>query len=582
MLLLVLPWCAQAQWSQQSIALRPGWNAVYLEVHPQPEDCDTLFAGLSVESVWDFNRSADSPQFIQDPVTLIPGAPGWLTWFPPGSPLAGRGSLFTLRDGRPYLVKLADNAQPATWTVTGKPSLRRATWQAGVVNFTGFHVGTQAPSFQSLFAGETGLAGQPVYSLDPTGVWRPIVDLATAKPKPGESYWIRCRAPSVRSGTIEVDPGSRLGLSFSGGGAEQSLRVRNTSSGARTITVLLLPSEEPPQGQPPLAGPVPLEYWRSDFAAARFGWEPLPEPLSFKALQPGQEWNIRLGARLLSAGVATPGSQFQSLLEVRDDLGTRWVIPITTATAFGAPIAARARLSQAQTVAAHAGLWVGEAVFKAVSNPSHPSNPSLPRPAGGDFSFRLILHVDAGGTTRLLRQVYIVRKPPTSTPDPANPGFNHIDEPARSVLVTDEALIPAIIGTGEILGRRMSTAAFSFRKPLALAGGQFGAGTLAGTVTLDYDDPLNPFKHLYHPDHNNLDERFERKLPEGKEAFTVTRSISLEFNNADPLGLNPPGWGDSELGGVYRETISGLHRSAIRVSGVFRVVRVLSAATLDQ
>src|SRR5262245_9624350 len=82
LLLLALPFPARAQWSKQTVPLKPGWNAVFLEVHPQPEDCDALFAGLPVESVWDFNRSVDAPQFVQDPTALIPGAPGWLTWFP--------------------------------------------------------------------------------------------------------------------------------------------------------------------------------------------------------------------------------------------------------------------------------------------------------------------------------------------------------------------------------------------------------------------------------------------------------------------------------------------------------------------
>ena len=120
------------------------------------------------------------------------------------------------------------------------------------------------------------------------------------------------------------------------------------------------------------------------------------------------------------------------------------------------------------------------------------------------------------------------------------------------------------------------------RRQFAAAGGAFGAGTIQGALTLDYDHPLNPFKHVFHPDHNNLDERFEQTLPEGKESFTVTRSLSLEFTAVDPLGLNPPGWGDTELGGTYRETISGLHRSAIRTSGNFRLVRVLSTAALDE
>ena len=35
-------------------------------------------------------------------------------------------------------------------------------------------------------------------------------------------------------------------------------------------------------------------------------------------------------------------------------------------------------------------------------------------------------------------------------------------------------------------------------------------------VILDCDDPLNPFKHRYHPDHDNRDEFYD-PLPEGDE-----------------------------------------------------------------
>jgi hypothetical protein len=579
-LLAFLPQIASAQWMQQTFQLKPGWNAVFLEVAPEPDLCDAQFAGLPVESVWDFNPSVDAPQFAQDPSTLFPGAPGWLTWFPIGHPLASEGNLSILRDGRPYLIKVADAAQPVAWTVTGKPSLRRITWASGVINLVGFHVAPQAPTFQNLFAGETGLAGQPVYVLNAGGAWQPVANLASTRPNAGESYWIRCRLPAQRAGTIEVDPGSRQGVSFPGNFAEQSLRIRNTSAGARNVSVRLLPSATPPAGQPPLAGPVALEYWKTDYANTNLGWAPLSAPVTFTALAAGQEWNLRIGARRSATSVAPPGSQFQSLLEVTDDLGTRWVIPVNADPGSGTT-AGFAPAGAGSGSVPQAGLWIGEAVCRAVSQPAHPSDPTLPRPAGGDFTFRLIAHVDGFGTTRLLQHVFLVRKPPVVAPDPENPGFNRVVEPARTVVVTDEALIPSIIGPGEITGRRISSAAFGFKQPVAMTGGSFGSGTLNGAITLGYDDPLNPFKHVFHPDHNNLDERFEQKLPEGKEALTVTRTLSLEFSATDPLGLNPPGWGDSELGGIYREAFSGLHRNVLQVSGTFRLVRVSRVAALN-
>ncbi|MBE0540503.1 MAG: hypothetical protein IH623_03870 [Verrucomicrobia bacterium] len=572
---------AHAQWTEQSFQLNPGWNAIFLEVHPDPADCDTLFSGLPVESVWDFNPSVDSPQFVQDPATLIPGAPNWLTWFPPASPLANQGNLFILRDGRPYLIKLANDATPTTWTVKGKPSLRKTTWRPGAVNFVGFRVGPTGPTFQALFAGETGLTGQPVYALNTGGVWQQVGSPSTTRPESGKAYWVRCIAPAQRTATVEVDPGSRQGLRFSGGTAESALRIRNTSTTARNLSLRLLPSLTPPAGQPPLAGPFSMEYWKTDYTNSVLGWEPLPAMLGFSALPSGAEWNVRLGVRRASLGTTTAGSQFQGLIEVTDDLGTRWLVPVSVDTT-GGTVASGAGPVTSNIDFPQAGLWVGESIINAVSQPAHAGNPTLPRPAGGELSFRLIVHVDATGTARLLQRVFLVRKPPTYLPDPENPGFNILNQPSRTVVLTDEALIPSLIGPGEILGRRISSAAFGFSQPLGLTNGPFGTGTLNGVITLGYNDPLNPFKHVYHPDHDNLNERFEQPpLAEGNESFTVTRNVALEFTATDPLGLNPPGWGDEELGGLYRETIAGLHRSAIQISGTFRLVRVARVSTLN-
>ena len=93
--------------------------------------------------------------------------------------------------------------------------------------------------------------------------------------------------------------------------------------------------------------------------------------------------------------------------------------------------------------------------------------------------------------------------------------------------------------------------------------------------------PLNPFKHKYHPDHDNLDERFEDSLPEGIESFTITRHMSLQFQDEDPEGLQPAGFGDRITGGTFHEVIEGVHRSPIHVAGTFRLSRVTEVAVLN-
>ena len=104
----------------------------------------------------------------------------------------------------------------------------------------------------------------------------------------------------------------------------------------------------------------------------------------------------------------------------------------------------------------------------------------------------------------------------------------------------------------------------------------------SGTTVLDYDDPLNPFKHTWHPDHDNLDARFEQKLAEGIESFTVTRSIALTFMDTDPEDSKFAGWGDSRVGGIYRETITGLHRASLYMEGTFQLQQACRTSLLDQ
>jgi hypothetical protein len=86
---------------------------------------------------------------------------------------------------------------------------------------------------------------------------------------------------------------------------------------------------------------------------------------------------------------------------------------------------------------------------------------------------------------------------------------------------------------------------------------------------------------VFHPDHDNLDDRFEQKLTEGNESFAIARSIELEFTAEDPDDLAIAGWGDNQLGGMYRETVTGLHTRAIRASGTFRVTRASRVGVLN-
>ena len=91
--------------------------------------------------------------------------------------------------------------------------------------------------------------------------------------------------------------------------------------------------------------------------------------------------------------------------------------------------------------------------------------------------------------------------------------------------------------------------------------------------------PRNPFSHKYHPDHDNLDPRFKDFK---KEAFDVTRTFEFEFHDPDPTtNVRAPDYGYARLGGIFRETVTGLHREAIHVVGTFSRKRVTEIAELN-
>jgi hypothetical protein len=58
----------------------------------------------------------------------------------------------------------------------------------------------------------------------------------------------------------------------------------------------------------------------------------------------------------------------------------------------------------------------------------------------------------------------------------------------------------------------------------------------------------------------------------------VTRQISFQFSATPPESADLAGWGDNQLGGVYYETITGLHKNPVTTQGAFRLYR---ASTVD-
>lgn len=592
--LLLGVWPACAQWTNQTIILRPGWNSVFLEIQPEPRECDALFAGVPVESVWAWNRRFSPVQFIQDPEQLIPGQPDWLTYLPTSHLARATMNLFTLLGSRAYLIKLPDNAAQVSWTFSGRPVVRRVEWLADSFNFAGFQVdAVNPPTFQSFFASSPAHTGQRVYRLV-NGLWSQVVSPTVTRLARGEAYWVFCRGQSTFAGPVGVAIEQGNGLDYGRILTEQTLTLRNNSATTNTFTVRRLTSRPPPSSDTPaLAGAVPLNYFQLNLAQNQLDvrWLPLPPQLTV-VLGPGQERNLRLEAQRAAMDPFTPPPGvtdvlYQSLLEVSDGAGSRCLVGVTarglqTFTSGGAGF--RAAGADPAAVHVRAGLWVGSAAINKVNQPASAIGPNVPLPTASEFQFRVLVHVDNNGQARLLQKVIEMWKDGTFTTD--TNGLQVVNEPGRYVLVTDDRFIPNFTGAtlrdGEPVGRRLSSAAFGFKTPIPMTG-DFGStnGLLQCSVRVEYDDELNPFKHRFHPDHNNLDDSPQPQplplrtnvhgLTYTAESSAVNRAVSLQFTSVDPDNLTLAGWGDDQLGGVYRETMTGLHKDALHIEGVFRL-----------
>ena len=230
----------------------------------------------------------------------------------------------------------------------------------------------------------------------------------------------------------------------------------------------------------------------------------------------------------------------------------------------------------------HAGLWVGTATINAVSE-AHSTDPTTPTPTRSEFNLRLLIHVDSSGQSRLLKEAIQLMEDATYTNDAS--GVPVEATPPRVVLVTDDRLIGQFnaiaVRDGQLVGRRFSSAAFDFdgsqTNSLALTGFFGGSNTLSGAIVLTPNSPTNPFRHKYHPDHDNLDATFQSPA---MEAYSILRSFELAFSETGPP--NEPDYGYNTIGGTYHEVIGGLNKNDLVAQGDFTLTRVATTGVLNE
>lgn len=567
--LLLTPLGSRAVDMSQTITLRPGWNAIYVTVEPNQKEIESVFAGIPVRSVWRWIPNRDQVQFIRNPSEGLENIEGWFAWFPESRPDAMLTNLFTIDGNTAYLVRLPEDAGIRQLTIQGKPRHIPTQWRADDFTLVGLPVATtNPPTFNEFFSQSPAHVGQPIYRLDNAdGRWKPVS--GTTPISANEAYWIRTKGNSRYQGRMHLVLDQGESLAFDAAFDQMRFVLRNLSGVDGSFQIERLGSTR-----------VPLALRLEDPETGEIGW---PDLQDVEVIDAPADEDVFIT-------LAIKRSQFtqqrmEQLVAITDELGQRIVLHVGGDVVQPGALAGRPAGAKAggDNPLLYAGLWIGEVVIDKVSEAQNAG--TTPRTVGNNpFTQRFLVHVNAQGQARLVKDVIQMWDEGTMRPSSVDPTYQEVDQPGRYVLLTNKQLISLYSGVagrdGTPVGIRFSSVGYDFAGETLDFSGVFGpGGQVSTTIIMPPQLPTNPFLHRYHPDHNNLDEQFLNYLP---EAFEVKREIQMAFTPDDPSGSNGPGWGDSVIGGTFSESITGLHRNPIFTSGIFHLRRASTVTVLNQ
>ena len=553
---------AWGQWSTQTLQLSNGWNAVYLRVEPEDARCDAVFSNWPVAHVSLYSMESALASFLSSPDEPLDMAAEYLTWRP-GLP-AGANALNSLNAGRAYLLYAT---QACTRVLTGRPAVPRLEWVAGVLGTNAYNLMGFCHSPTSMFGTYLSGAGfDPakllVYRVGGTNPASPSFytlggfsgSVATTPMEPGKAYFIACGKRSSFSGPVRVFPAGTDGIRFGADGSRENLRLVNEHAGPLTVSLAASNSAAAPDGALPVL-PTMLYF---DYLQ---GWLALTSGVQ-KTLQAGEEWTLPLAVD--RTGMAADQS-YGGLLICADSAGGRVEIPLE----------AECGMATAASALWPAGLWVGKASLDKVSQVKGDGTVVPGVQAGGTMEFRLILHVDQSNRCRLLQRVIVA-------------GTTNADGSWSAALYLKETNVPA--GGARA---RISSVAFGEKNDVVWDESYGGFGNrLRFRWVIATNDPVNPFRHPYHPDHDGLKADFATALPSGDnpqnyvgatkpELFSVSNTISLAWSTNGAAGGSALWNAEETVRGTVDFQVEGLRREGpLLMQGDFDLRRISQIGSL--
>ena len=463
MSLVSLP--AHAAHIEETMMLKNGWNAIYLESTPTNALCDAFFEGAPVERVASYQSDAYSStrQIADDGSTIDQKPLSYRVWVP-GDETAS--TLTALRGGCVYLIYAKD-----VWTTTflGVPAAPRQTWRAtsgetGFMNLVGVSADTNASMTAKAYFGEGpfGTANGIAYQIKGTKESEPTFSKflnARVTMQGGKAYALTATKDGDWPGVVGVQSD---GVVFGADANYASITVRNCGTTNHTFRFSISASADETELVPPMSRRLP----RVD-AISSPGYTNAAE----------EAWTVELAPDGITEQVfsidraqMTAGTKYGAILMIEDLGASRMRVRL--------PIAVVAAPENA--VAYPVGLWVGEIALTKVSGMGEET--PVPVEAGGTLRMNVMVHVDTNGICRLLQRVVA-----------------GVDTNGVMRLFKNLDNVPQEVESP----RRISTVMMSVDTPVVAAaeGSAFGDdAAFSWTVAADARD--NPFRHAWHPDHD--------------------------------------------------------------------------------
>ena len=532
-----------AQWKTETYALKGGWNAIYLHGDASYATPAQLFQNYpTILEVWRWNPNPDQVQYTESPAEPDATSSEWTIW---NRDDPNEQKLTAMVGQSAYLIHCS-GASTATTSVaiTQKPMPPAATWLISGANFLGFPADASKPVMASYFASFS------VATTSPTKVYKYIGgDLGSTNPLQvatnserldrNTAYWFEAAVVGNFTAPVEYELPGTTGLAFGRTGNVLTMGVMNRTTGTLTLTLSPQNSEPAPTGQTGITAAVPLT--RRVFDSATNSYTETPITGSFTVSVPANgRLNLEFGINRTQM-TGSSSALYASLLRIKDS---------TNLSDVYIPASAQ--------VTSPAGLWTGQVDVSSVTSTVAGSPGAT---TSRSFPLRVNLHVDSGGTARLLSQAYVGALAVSGHPQGISTVESALDPDQKAsalrVVSSQMPLDRAITGTG------------------AFAVGQ----SLTHVVTIPFDDPTNPFIHEYHPDHDNRDARLA-PLAAGVESYNLRRTCVFTFTSSPPDGSTVSGWGTTVYGGTYAETIEGLHKNPLTVGGTFTLRRISEIADI--